>query len=714
MVSAPPTRVESTVNSVACFWDIATGEQFNDGPVATVPPKKILVAARPLSTPRWTNDNDHAEASVCFHRLQPDTKYWLELSEGSGLSGSPHLSARTQYFPLRTRRDCADKTLEFRGFSDAGEASKVFHGVVVSEWLSLFSGQIAYDKYVGGEHVSLMGFVRRWVAAKERLAGVRKGAVHPRHAVPEYFRQVRAMRDPTSCRGGGRDATRRGQRPQAPVVVLPPGVDQTGAAGRAADASEVAASSSSSKRTASSKQTTLSSDSDYTALSSDAESGLSYYTALSSQASDAENYEALARRPLLEPPPDDPDPLVSEHLHRAEPALASPDEPALVRLTTVNHLADWVYEVPGDFLWLTWLAQDVDLITELYALACFTLPTFFPHPFCFVINPEKRFCIVLDKNAECWRKCKQVRRYAGDIRVTVNADFNGSLKALQQYHSRQQKDSGEDPAAQKDTKPAVKPPPPTWLNEDILELLETMHGEANERNSPVEQCIFEFWARRDGKDHKAAGEEQKQGPFDQLVAVCAGFAVNRAYHDYSMATLVKDKRSFGAIATKTVGHILQATGFRLWYWGCKIGYMETYEKYGGRDLDRKEFKEKWLRAACETEETELGAWESSGSWRADASPVLDDGDCSTAQTTRKDSEADDLKLGSWDSNSAGGQSPSRRNILFVTSWGTELGAAHEAMMWLAERKEKYKVAYMFMASDWPTTQEAVQISMIAN
>ena len=39
--------------------------------------------------------------------------------------------------------------------------------------------------------------------------------------------------------------------------------------------------------------------------------------------------------------------------------------------------------------------------------------------------------------------------------------------------------------------------------------------------------------------------------YENQVAICAGFAVGRAYHDYSMCTLKRDHRSLGHIATKT-------------------------------------------------------------------------------------------------------------------------------------------------------------------
>ena len=78
----------------------------------------------------------------------------------------------------------------------------------------------------------------------------------------------------------------------------------------------------------------------------------------------------------------------------------------------------------------------------------------------------------------------------------------------------------------------------------------------------------------------------------------AGFAVGGAYHDYSMSTLIRDHRGAGHICSKSVGYLLQRAGIDIWYWGCKIGYFEHYDAYGGRDFERKEFWNRWSKAAA--------------------------------------------------------------------------------------------------------------------
>ena len=69
-----------------------------------------------------------------------------------------------------------------------------------------------------------------------------------------------------------------------------------------------------------------------------------------------------------------------------------------------------------------------------------------------------------------------------------------------------------------------------------------------------------------------------------LVAITAGMSVGCCFHDYSMATLVRDKRNLGHVLTKTVADLLKTCGFKIWYWGYKTGYMQQYDHYGGRLL----------------------------------------------------------------------------------------------------------------------------------
>jgi hypothetical protein len=70
-------------------------------------------------------------------------------------------------------------------------------------------------------------------------------------------------------------------------------------------------------------------------------------------------------------------------------------------------------------------------------------------------------------------------------------------------------------------------------------------------------------------------------------------SVGRAFHDYSMGTMIRDKRMLGHCLTKTVADILVKTGFKIWYWGYKNGYMSKFDHYGGKSFSRSNFWEKW-------------------------------------------------------------------------------------------------------------------------
>ena len=65
-----------------------------------------------------------------------------------------------------------------------------------------------------------------------------------------------------------------------------------------------------------------------------------------------------------------------------------------------------------------------------------------------------------------------------------------------------------------------------------------------------------------------------------------------------MATLVRDKRSCGTVLTKSVGDLLHKTGFNIWYWGFKAGYMTSYDSLGGREFDRAQFLAVWSQNAA--------------------------------------------------------------------------------------------------------------------
>ena len=86
----------------------------------------------------------------------------------------------------------------------------------------------------------------------------------------------------------------------------------------------------------------------------------------------------------------------------------------------------------------------------------------------------------------------------------------------------------------------------------------------------------------------------------RLAATTFGFASGCAFHDFTMATFIRDSRSPGAVLSLAVGHILQNCGFGLWYWGFKGEYMTRYDQYGGKDFGRDDFSEIWT-TLCHSE-----------------------------------------------------------------------------------------------------------------
>ena len=52
--------------------------------------------------------------------------------------------------------------------------------------------------------------------------------------------------------------------------------------------------------------------------------------------------------------------------------------------------------------------------------------------------------------------------------------------------------------------------------------------------------------------------------------------------------------------SKTVGHLLSTCGFDFWYWGFKTDYMQHYDKFGGRNIGRGEFFDRWERVVRES------------------------------------------------------------------------------------------------------------------
>merc|ERR1712151_914633 len=99
-----------------------------------------------------------------------------------------------------------------------------------------------------------------------------------------------------------------------------------------------------------------------------------------------------------------------------------------------------------------------------------------------------------------------------------------------------------------------------------------------------------------------------------------GFSVGDIFHDYSMATAIRDDRSPGAILTKVLGYLLVSSGFSLWYWGFKNPYMAEYDaSYGGMTVENADFWPRWKAAQA----ADIGTYDLTRSLPGGPGSVLD-------------------------------------------------------------------------------------------
>ena len=205
---------------------------------------------------------------------------------------------------------------------------------------------------------------------------------------------------------------------------------------------------------------------------------------------------------------------------------------------SVGGLADVARGAHGDWI-LTSRASvnDLRFAERCYANALFTLPGMVPGrpDLALLPNPVERYCIDFSQQVN-WSQGQKMR--AGRrrrFRFSMDRDFAGSLAKLRAFHS-----AGKDG---------------TWFDDALFAMILRAHrrqrmldesgGEgaksgaspSSATNGPqaatalpiVRHHVFELWDAETG----------------ELLAVTAGFACGRAYHDYSMACLVRDNRSAG-------------------------------------------------------------------------------------------------------------------------------------------------------------------------
>jgi len=238
----------------------------------------------------------------------------------------------------------------------------------------------------------------------------------------------------------------------------------------------------------------------------------------------------------------------------AELATALPDEVWRVYVGSEHRLGEWLASSPKDMVWT--FQPDFSMMQSLWLNACFTLPS--PDsPITECPNPISRYCLDLT-NASPWLRCKKVRRHKHDFTLTINHNYRETFERCGALHK--ERGSG------------------TWITPQLVAALDS----CRQQGGRLKVYSIELWEKSSG----------------DLAAAIMALSVGDIFHDYTMATVKRDKRSPGAILTKVVGHLLTECGYKLWYWGFKNPYMAEYdENYGGLSMDsRRDFWPRWKAA----------------------------------------------------------------------------------------------------------------------
>ena len=112
----------------------------------------------------------------------------------------------------------------------------------------------------------------------------------------------------------------------------------------------------------------------------------------------------------------------------------------------------------------------------------------------------------------------------------------------------------------------------TWINNPFIDLVDECHRSESD-DDILKFMTFELWER-----------ETKE-----IVAASFGYLIGSILCDFTFMTLKRDHRSCGSILTKVIGDVLESTGYDLWYCGFRLEYMTEYDKYGGKEISRREF-----------------------------------------------------------------------------------------------------------------------------
>jgi len=169
----------------------------------------------------------------------------------------------------------------------------------------------------------------------------------------------------------------------------------------------------------------------------------------------------------------------------------------------------------------------------------------------FLPNPKQRFCLDLRKPSLKFLSSKAVRRVIGEFDLVVKTSLKNDLAIARRYHEEQHGS--------------------TWLNESLIALLDQL---STTKRDQVQLYSFSLVEKSSGR----------------TTASSFGFRRGNVFEDFTACTLLRDKRSCGAVLNRVVGALLREAGIALWYWGYEVPYMNEYRKsQGAGEVSRQDF-----------------------------------------------------------------------------------------------------------------------------
>lgn len=102
--------------------------------------------------------------------------------------------------------------------------------------------------------------------------------------------------------------------------------------------------------------------------------------------------------------------------------------PVCIYVGAEHELGTWLKDCPSDYMWTA--SYEYEFVAELLRWGLFFLDE---GQIALVPNPRMRYVISLERGCGRWRKNKKVRQHAHLFTITVNSDFEGSLRQCRKY-----------------------------------------------------------------------------------------------------------------------------------------------------------------------------------------------------------------------------------------------------------------------------------------